>query len=412
VVCFDISVYLKCIGLMEYEKLLASLKAGIALDLEQELRLGDKLSINRIQQLKAEYPELPIPDLLSHYALQKRGRGKFSRANEMIFTATGVEQSSSEVLGKYHNRRVGKVNNLADLCCGIGGDLHYLAENRKQVFAVDLDQDTLLCAAYNNDNWDNITYLQEKAEDFNHKVDLIFADPDRRPEGVRKLRIEDMKPGLEELLDLYFVKKLCRGMLIKLAPVINYRKVEKEFFSNWSKYATQWYSWEFISENGVMKEILLCVGAQSEVIKRKAVLLPAGLELKGNGKEEIAEKGWQKYVFEPDKAIIRAGLVQKLGSELGYQLLDSHLALLTGEQEVSSQYGRLYRLKEILPYKRKVLQKYLREAEAGELVIKTRGFPETVESLRQKFKLKGKKRVIMLIVRMQAGHEVAVLERL
>jgi predicted RNA methylase len=397
---------------MEYEKLLVSLKAGIATELEQELRLGDKLSINRIQQLKEEYPELPIPDLLSHYALQKRGRAKFGRANEMVFTALGVEQSSSEVLGKYHNRRAGKVNTLADLCCGIGGDLQYLAENRKLVYAVDLDKDTLTCAAYNCAKWDNIVYLQEKAEEFCHKVDLIFADPDRRPEGVRKMRIEDMQPGLGDLLDLFFKKKLCRGMLIKLAPVINYLKVEKEIFSNWKKYATQRYSWEFISENGVMKEILLCVGDQSERIKRKAVLLPAGLELKGNGSEEIAEKGWQTYVFEPDNAIIRAGLVQKLGLELGYQLLDSHLALLTGEQEVLQEYGKLYKLKKNLPYNRKVIQKYLREVEAGELVIKTRGFPETVESLRKKFKLKGKKRVILLIVRMQAGHEVAVLERL
>ncbi|MCF7912741.1 MAG: class I SAM-dependent methyltransferase [Candidatus Cloacimonetes bacterium] len=396
---------------MEYKKLIASLKAGILPEVEQELRLGDKLSISRLQHLRAEYPELPLSDLLNHYKLQKRGKVKFSRADEMVFTAKGVEQCSSEIMGKYHNRRAGKVTSIADLCCGIGGDLQYLADNRKRVYAVDLDEDSLLCARYNCQDRGNIIYLPERVEKFGYKVDLIYADPDRRPQGKRKVNVEEMSPSLEDLLDLFFERKLCGGMLIKLAPVINYLKVEKEYFGNRGKYATQWYSWEFISENGVVKEVLLCIGDQAERYKRKSVLLPAGLELTGSGNEEILEAGWQSYVFEPDKAIIRAGLVQKLGMEIGYQLLDSHLGLLTGTQAVSEDYGRLYRLKELLPYNRKLLQKYLREQEIGELVIKTRGFPETVESLRHNFKLKGKNRMIMLIVRIGEGHQVAVLEK-
>jgi len=396
---------------MDYKKLISSLKAGIEPDLKRELRLGKGLSISRLQKLRSEYSDLPINELLDHYELQQRAGRKFSRADEMVFTASGVEQSSSEIMGKYHNRRAGKVFSLADLCCGIGGDLQYLAENRQKVYAVDLDSDSLICAEYNCHIYKNISYLQEKAENFREKVELIFCDPDRRPQGRRRYNVEDMSPDMGQVLDLFFENKLCQGMLIKLSPVINYLKVEKEYFSNWSKYATQWYSWEFISEDGVLKEILLCVGSHAERIKRKAVILPSGVELSGSGTEQIETKGWQSYIFEPDKAIIRAGLVQKLGVELGYQLLDEHLALLTGEQEVSEEYGRLFRFIEVMPYNIKKMQKYLREHEVGELILKTRGFPDPVEKIHKKFKLKGNKKMIMLIVRLGEGHQVAVLKR-
>ena len=408
---FDIKKQGFCFGDMDYKKLIASLKTGIALELERELCLGKKLSISRLQKLRIEYSDLPINELLDHYKLQQRARRKFSHANEMVFTASGVEQSSSEIMGKYHNRRAGKASSLADLCCGIGGDLQYLAENRQKVYAVDLDSDSLLCAKYNCQFYNNISYLQEKAENYGEKVELIFCDPDRRPQGNRKYNVEDMSPDLGQVLDLFFEKKLCGGMLIKLSPVINYLKVEKEYFSNWSKYATQWYSWEFISEDGVLKEILLCVGSHAERIKRKAVILPAGVELTGSGTEQVETKGWQSYIFEPDKAIIRAGLVQKLGAELGYQLLDGHLALLTGEHAVSEEYGRLFKFIEVMPYNIKKMQKYLREHEVGELILKTRGFPDPVEKIHKKFKLKGNKKMIMLIVRLGKGHQVAVLEK-
>ncbi|MDP8221144.1 MAG: hypothetical protein P9X26_07350 [Candidatus Stygibacter frigidus] len=396
---------------MDYKKLIASLKTGIAPELERELRLGRELSISRLQKLRTEYSDLPIHELLDHYELQQRARRKFTRAEHMVFTANGVEQSSSEIMGKYHNHRAGKASSLADLCCGVGGDLQYLAENRQKVYGVDLDSDSLKCAEYNCRVYENISYLQEKAENFSEKVELIFCDPDRRPQGNRKYNVEDMSPDLGQVLDLFFEKKLCGGILIKLSPVINYKKIENDYFSNWSKYATQWYSWEFISEDGVLKEILLCVGSHAERLKRKAVILPAAVELSGSGTEQIETKGWQSYIFEPDKSIIRAGLVQKLGADLDYQLLDEHLALLTGEQAVAEKYGKLFKLIEVMPYNIKKMQKYLREHEVGELVLKTRGFPDPVEKIHKKFKLKGNKKMIMQIVRLGEGHQVAVLER-
>jgi hypothetical protein len=267
-----------------------------------------------------------------------------------------------------------------------------------------------MCAGYNCRSHSNIEYLKIPAETFRQQVDLIFADPDRRAGSRRRLKAEEMEPSLQELLDLQASHKLCSGMLIKLAPAIDYRQVSEEYFGEFGLYPGLEHSWEFISERGTLKEALLRTGNLAQDEDRRAVLLPEQLRLGGSGKENCGESGWQEYIFEPDSSIIRSGLVQKLGNELGYGLVDRHLALLSGAEKVSSPWGRSYRLKEHFPYNQKRIQHYLRRAQAGELVIKTRGFPASTESLRKRFKLQGNRRIILLIVRRGKGHDVAVLE--
>ncbi len=112
----------------------------------------------------------------------------------------------------------------------------------------------------------------------------------------------------------------------------------------------------------------------------------------------------QKYLFEPDPAIIRAGLVQELGSKLEYNLIDRRLALLTGSKYLLSDFGKLYEVEEIIKFDLKKIRGYVRENEIGELIIKTRGFPESVENFRSKIKLKGKKSIVMFILRIGDDH--------
>ena len=137
--------------------------------------------------------------------------------------------------------------------------------------------------------------------------------------------------------------------------------------------------------------------------ERKAVLLPSNLTLQ-NSNIKIEVTNIQKYLFEPDAAIIRGGLVQEMGNEIGYDLIDSKLALLTGSQIVQNKYGKIYEVKQIMKFDLKKVRKYVRENEIGELIIKTRGFPESVEKFRKKIKLRGNNSVVMFILRKDDGH--------
>ena len=93
-----------------------------------------------------------------------------------------------------------------------------------------------------------------------------------------------------------------------------------------------------------------------------------------------------------------------MGCEIGFNLIDSKLALLTGSQIVQSNFGKLFQVEEIMKYDLKKVRKYVRENEIGELIIKTRGFPESVEKFRKKIKLKGNNSVVMFILRKGENH--------
>src|SRR5580658_6822584 len=77
--------------------------------------------------LREEYPAELVAAALTQQALRVAGRAKFSRADEMLFTRSGLEQASSEVTSQRAARRFAGARVVADLCCGIGGNLTALA---------------------------------------------------------------------------------------------------------------------------------------------------------------------------------------------------------------------------------------------------------------------------------------------
>jgi len=362
-----------------------------------ELQKLENVSINKIQKLVTDHPDKPIKEMLSQIKLQKKNLKKIPISKELLFTEQGVQQASSWQLSQYHGAKFDRFNIVADLCCGIGVDLINIARNKQKVFAIDLDADTLTIAEYNctTQNLKNIEFILGKAEEFTTPVDAIFIDPDRRLGSTRKIAPEDYSPSFSEILEL---RRTCKNIAIKLSPATDYKKLKLPEDS----------TLEFISEDRTLKEILLCMGELATAnCKRKAVLLPSNLTLQ-NSNIKIIVTEIQKYLFEPDPAIIRAGLVQELGSKLGYNLIDSKLALLTGLKCLNSEFGKLFEVEEIMKFDLKKLHKYIRENEIGELIIKTRGFPESVENFRNKLKLEGKNSIVMFILRRGDDHIIVL----
>lgn len=378
---------------MNIDKLLEFLKDNNNRNFFKVLQKLKEISINDIQQLLSDNPDKPIKEMLSQIKLQKLNLNKIPISNELLFTEQGAQQSSSWELAKYHATKFKEFNTVADLCCGIGVDLINIAEGKEQVYAIDLDADTLQLAEYNcrNQSLNNINFNLGRAQEFNIIVDAIFIDPDRRSGSFRKIAPEEYSPPFSKIMEL---KNICPNIAVKLSPALDYKKLDPPDDS----------TLEFVSENGTLKEILLCMGnLATENCERKAVLLPSNLTLQ-NSNINIEVTDIQRYLFEPDPAIIRAGLVQELGSKIGYNLIDSKLALLTGSRIVEKDFGKIFEVKEIMKFDLKKVRKYIRENEIGELIIKTRGFPESVEKFRKKIKLKGDNSVVMFILRKGDDH--------
>src|ERR1700685_2605674 len=78
-------------------------------------------------RLRREYPAALVAAAMAQHELRLAARAKFSRAMQMLFTRAGLEQASSEAAARHRAARYAGMARIADLCCGIGGDLCALA---------------------------------------------------------------------------------------------------------------------------------------------------------------------------------------------------------------------------------------------------------------------------------------------
>src|SRR5450755_675949 len=119
---------------------LLEILAGENVDPQRALRLAESL--------RGRYPPDLVAAALTQQALRISARSKFSHADAMLFTRPGLEQASSELAAWHSAARYVGARVVADLCCGIGGNLAALAADRRAI-AVDRDLVSLEFARHN-----------------------------------------------------------------------------------------------------------------------------------------------------------------------------------------------------------------------------------------------------------------------
>jgi hypothetical protein len=134
-------------------------------------------------RLRREYPADLVAAAPAQHELRLAARAKFSRAMQMLFTRAGYEQSSSEPIARYRAARFGGASQVADLCCGIGGDLLALASGR-DALAVDRDDVHARLALHNAGVYgqgENVRAVVADVRDIRlDGLDAVFIDPARR----------------------------------------------------------------------------------------------------------------------------------------------------------------------------------------------------------------------------------------
>ena len=81
------------------------------------------------------------------------------------------------------------------------------------------------------------------------------------------------------------------------------------------------------------------------------------------------------FLIEPDPAILRAGLVQALGLQLGAAQLDPEIAYLTSTDWVELTFARAWRIDAWMPFSVKRLRAALRERKVGRVTVKREARP-------------------------------------
>ena len=124
---------------------------------------------------------------------------------------------------------------------------------------------------------------------------------------------------------------------------------------------------EFISFEGDLKEAALWFGPLRGAARR-ATLLPGPHVLASDRPWDALEPqrlplaAPRAYLYEPDPAILRAGLVQDLGLQLDAAQLDPDIAYLTADQRVETSFARSWAIEAWFPFGLKRLRAALRSA--------------------------------------------------
>ncbi len=336
---------------------------------------------------------------LTQATLRRRAETKFGDlAARMYFTPDGLEQATRLPVATHRAARLAAAatRTLIDLGCGIGGDLLAAARVGVTCAGVDLDPVRVEVARANLAALDlpgAVTVADATTVDPS-PFDVAFADPARRTGRGRTFDVDDWTPPWS------FVEGLLRrDACVKVAPGIPHELVPAGVEAEW------------VSDHGEVKEAALWSGRLATTARRATVIGRGGLATVTDEDDpgaDVVPVG--SYLYEPDGAVIRAGLVTAVAAAVGGGLVDEHLAYVTSERSFPTPFARGYEVLEELPYREKALRAALRERGVGTLTIKKRGVDVVPDQLRRRLALTGDEAATIVLTR-AAGHGVTLLVR-
>lgn len=357
--------------------------------------------------LRARFPASVAAAALTQASLRRQATNKFGNAaTTMFFTPDGLQQASRPEVAAWRARRLAGigVRHVVDLGCGIGADSLAFAEADLHVTAVELDPATAAVARANLGGLARVLIgdAEQLAPGLLSQLiaepgTAVFCDPARRTTSGRVWRVEQFTPSWSLVQSL-----LGSGGVtcIKLGPGLPHTLIPAGVEAEW------------ISHHRDVVEVSLWSGPGSRPGARAATVLPSGERLVRYGPPPQAEVSAPRtYLYEPDGAVIRAGAVTNLATELGAGLLDPHLAYLAGDNLISTPFATAFRVLDVLPYQEKTLREWIREHQVGTLEIKKRGIDIDPALLRRKLKPAGPNRATLVLTRTPKGGCVLVVER-
>jgi hypothetical protein len=359
---------------------------------------GEQTFLAASQQLARRWAEPLARTAVEQAILRRRARAKFPRAGEMIFLREALEQSTGQHVAAYHARRLAGLSPRFDLGCGIGGDALALAADGP-VVTIDRDGLRLQVLQTNARALGLGPHIQALQGDLLRpgwrlpQSAGVFADPGRRRQGRRIHAPSAYEPPLEHLVGL---ARGVAGMGIKVSPGIDRRETD-----------ALGAEVEFISDAGDLKECVLWFGALRTTTSR-ATLFPGGHTLAGAEAPEQPAHPVMGYLYEPDPAVLRAGLVRRLAEQLGAGQIDPQLALLTADRWIDSPFVSAYRVQDVLAFSEKSLRAELRRRGVGQVTLKKRGSAVDTEALGKRLRLKGEGQATVLLTRV-LGKPLAII---
>lgn len=376
-----------------------------ALELAARLNPREEDFLRLYQIIERKFPPEIVRAALEVAILRGKAGQKFPFADRMFFTREALQQASGWEVATYRADRYAGFDWILDLGCSIGGDTLALARMAPTI-GVDIDELRLVMAKSNVENLDlpnRVDFIRANLIDglpfalsSPAEKTALFFDPARREGEKRIFSVANYRPPLYLIQD--WIKDFP-SLGVKISPGVDYREIQP--------YKAEV---EFISVRGELKEAVLWFGSFCTA-PRRATLLPGRYTLTGENPESLPLSVPRSFIYEPDPAVLRAGLVALLGSRIGAYQLDPTIAYLTNDQWVKTPFARVWKIEDWFPFGLKRLRTYLRERRVGSVTIKKRGSPLVPETLIRELRLQGDEERVVFLTQLMGKPIVIVAYR-
>ncbi|WP_194767675.1 THUMP-like domain-containing protein [Tamlana sp. I1] len=359
-------------------------------EVQSFIKANLKANIPSLLLKGASFPDVDIKEIIEQIEAKNRCENKlptwFQSENICFPNKLNIEQTSSEITAKYKSELL-TGDSIIDLTGGFGVDCFYFSKRFKNVTHCEINESLSETVSHNYKqlNIENVKCLKgdglANLQTTNNFYDWIYIDPSRRHDSKGKVFfLNDCLPNVPQNLELLF--KHTRNILIKTSPLL-----DLSIGINELKYVKTIH---IVAVNNEVRELLWVL---DETFDGEINIETVNLKSKNNdyfslslNAEKAAESEYSQpliYLYEPNASVLKAGAFDSISKQLKVFKLHKHSHLYTNSTLIDFP-GRCFKIEKVLSYNKKEL-KTLGITKAN---ISTRNFPETVQQIRKKLKIK------------------------
>lgn len=326
--------------------------------------------------------------------------------------AVMVEQSSSHETAEYKSRLVTPNALVLDLSGGMGADSFAFAQVAREVVYLEASEERAEVARHNFRalGAGNIICHNGIAEEAGVQLaeelqpDLIFIDPDRRPESRRgrQFLLEDCTPDVTTLLPRLREVSPQSYFLIKVSPMADLTYLKRHLPYLFDTY--------ILSLKREVKELLLHITPESDYLVTAVEILPSG-EISfttdgGDPRPTTVSDEVGKYLYD----------LYPVFAKVGYQLLPldyevwqpaEHTHLYFSDSFYPQFPGRSFKVLECNPGEKRWLKEVVKEP----LHLVAKNLPTSTDELRRRLKIREGGELFLFAYALANGQRNFVLAR-
>ncbi|MGK2965673.1 MAG: THUMP-like domain-containing protein [Tepidiformaceae bacterium] len=321
-----------------------------------------------VAELRRDHGPNEASALATQVTLRAAAFGRWGELPVPLLTREGLEMMTHPVLSRRRAERLRTLGfPVVDLTCGLGGDAHAIISAGVPLLGVERDAVTAALASHNLGGCVVIGDALSPPADMSRAA--VFIDPSRRSGNLRRFDPSAFSPPLDAV---FAMAAGARAGIVKAPPGLDHTVVPRDG------------EMEFVQLGRSLREAAIWFGAGADPGLRRAVMLPAGVEIDSRAPEaagECVEPG--AFLIDPESCVTRAGLVRHLAAAMSARMVDPQLAYLSSDTPSAHAMAATFEILDGLPFSLARLRDLLRARRWRPDEIRRRAFPIEPDELRR-----------------------------